>query len=67
MSHRVDTAKEIKALRALAIEMLQRTSRLEEELSPVQGKAPRKGNLRRVPSTVERRNARIGKPRKHAI
>jgi len=60
-----DTIKEIKAIRALALELVQRTSRLEEEHSLVKGKAPRKG--RKYLSTVDRINARIGKPRKNSI
>jgi len=65
MSSKVNTLKEIKALKALFLEGLQRTSGLEEELSLVKGKAPRKGP--RVCRTVERINARIGKPRKSSI
>ena len=53
-----DIIKELQTLRALGAEVVQRTSRLEEELAPVQGSAPLKG-LTKAQQAILRRNKRI--------
>ncbi|HEY4287297.1 MAG TPA: hypothetical protein VGN00_09390 [Puia sp.] len=50
--------KELQAIRALNAESLQRTSRLEEELAPVQAPARPKG-LTPTQRAIMRRNKRI--------
>lgn len=56
-----DIAQELAAIRALGTELIQRTSRLEEELAPFQEKAPRKGKRKPdiVQERIDKRNKRI--------
>ena len=57
-----DITKELQAIRALFAEGLQRTSHLEEELAPIQGKAPRKGRKSDiVQAAIDKRNKRISR------
>lgn len=53
-----DIIKELQTLRALGAEVVQRTSRLEEELAPVQGPARPKG-LTPTEKAILKRNKRI--------
>ena len=64
MTRRSDTeiAKELAAIKAIGAELIQRTSRLEEELAPVQEQAPRKGRAKKpdiVQTAIDKRNRRI--------
>lgn len=61
MKAKQNIVKELRSLRALGAEIIERTSRLEEELAPVQAPAPRKGRRDPVKEAVERRNKRIFK------
>lgn len=54
------TRKELQAIRALALEVVERTSRLEEKPSPVQGRTSRKG-VTSTQRAIDRRNKRIRK------
>jgi hypothetical protein len=55
-------ARELRAIKALFAEGLNRASRLEEELAPIQGLAPRKGKKPDVAQlAVDRRNKRMMK------
>jgi hypothetical protein len=63
-----DIARELAEIRALGTklrdlgaELINRTSRLEEEPAPIQGKAPRKGRAKPdiVQTAINKRNKRI--------
>lgn len=57
--------KELQALRALGAEVVERTSRLEEELVPFKARTPRKGRVvkkDKAQLAVDKRNRRIIQP-----
>ena len=56
-----DIIRELGHLRALGAEIVQRSSRLEEDLAALQGKAPRKAKPDIVQAAIDKRNRRIYK------